>query len=112
MAKMTRKTEESAAKPKRLAMRRKTGADNVADSAAPAKPVTSKAVKSASTRRAVDGTSAQGAGAGCRVLVVHPDSQPTLDRRVSLVDWAYKGKVRRLNDKEHLLIYQRIGGGV
>jgi hypothetical protein len=45
------------------------------------------------------------------VLVVHPDSQPTLDRRVSLVDWAYKGKVRRLNDKEHLLIYQRIGGG-
>jgi 4-amino-4-deoxy-L-arabinose transferase-like glycosyltransferase len=55
--------------------------------------------------------SAPGAGRECRVLVVHPDSQPTLDRRVSLVDWAYKGTVRRLNDKEHLLIYQRIGGG-
>ncbi len=44
----------------------------------------------------------------CRTLVVHPDSQPSLDRRVNLVNWAYTGTVRRLNDKEHLLLYQRI----
>jgi 4-amino-4-deoxy-L-arabinose transferase-like glycosyltransferase len=47
-------------------------------------------------------------GQACRILVVHPDSQPTLDKRVRLVDWAYKATVRRLNDKEHLLIYQRV----
>lgn len=41
-------------------------------------------------------------------MVVHPDGQPTLDKRVHLVDWAYKATVRRLNDKEHLLIYQRV----
>ena len=50
------------------------------------------------------------AGAGCRILVVNPDTQPTLDERVSLTEWAYKGTVRRLNDREHLLIYQRVGG--
>lgn len=47
-------------------------------------------------------------GERCRLMVVHPDSQPSLDRRVTLVDWAYKATVRRLNDKEHLLIYQRV----
>ena len=52
-----------------------------------------------------------GAGENCRLLVVHPDSQPSLDRRVTLVDWAFKGTVRRLSDKEPLLIYQRIRGG-
>lgn len=50
----------------------------------------------------------EGAGADCRLMVVHPDSQPTLDRRVRLVDWAYKGTVRRLSDKEPLLIYLRV----
>ena len=55
--------------------------------------------------------SGNGAGEDCRLMVVHPDSQPTLDRRVKLVDWAYKGTVRRLSDKEPLLIYQRIRGG-
>lgn len=49
-----------------------------------------------------------GGGERCRLLVVHPDSQPSLDKRVNLVDWAYKATVRRLNDKEHLLIYQRV----
>lgn len=58
--------------------------------------------------RSAEVRSAQAAGDRCRVLVVHPESQPTLDRRVKLVDWAYKGKVRRLNDKEYLLIYQRV----
>lgn len=53
--------------------------------------------------------STQEGGAGCRLLVVNPDTQPTLDRRVKLEDWAYKGKVRRLNDREFLLIYQRVG---
>ncbi|MCB2018225.1 MAG: hypothetical protein KDF54_12070 [Hydrogenophaga sp.] len=48
------------------------------------------------------------ADSSCRLLVVHPDSQPTLDRRVTLVEWAYIGRVRRLNDKEFLLIYQRV----
>lgn len=44
----------------------------------------------------------------CRVLVVSPESQPTLDQRVRLVDWAYKATVRRLNDRERLLIYQKV----
>jgi hypothetical protein len=43
-------------------------------------------------------------------MVVHPDSQPTLYLRVQLHEWAYKATVRRLNDKESLLLYQRVGG--
>lgn len=50
------------------------------------------------------------AGNRCKAMVVHPDSQPTLYRRVQLHEWAYKATVRRLNDKESLLIYQRVGG--
>ena len=46
----------------------------------------------------------------CMAMVVNPDTQPTLSKRVQLVDWAYKATVRRLNDKESLLIYQRVGG--
>jgi 4-amino-4-deoxy-L-arabinose transferase-like glycosyltransferase len=46
----------------------------------------------------------------CKAMVVHPDSQPTLDERVRLFEWAYKATVRRLNDKESLLLYQRVGG--
>jgi 4-amino-4-deoxy-L-arabinose transferase-like glycosyltransferase len=45
----------------------------------------------------------------CRSLVVAPESQPTLDRRVDLTQWAFKASVRRLTDsKESLLVYQRI----
>jgi len=45
----------------------------------------------------------------CRSLVVAPESQPTLDRRVDLTQWAFKATVRRLTDsKESLLVYQRI----
>jgi hypothetical protein len=43
-------------------------------------------------------------------MVVNPDTQPTLDERVALTEWAYKATVRRLNDRERLLIYQRVGG--
>lgn len=46
----------------------------------------------------------------CKAMVVHPDSQPTLYLRVQLHEWAYKATVRRLNDKESLLLYQRVGG--
>jgi 4-amino-4-deoxy-L-arabinose transferase-like glycosyltransferase len=46
----------------------------------------------------------------CQAMVVHPDSQPTLDERVQLFEWAYKATVRRLNDKESLLLYLRVGG--
>ena len=46
----------------------------------------------------------------CKAMVVHPDTQPTLDERVQLFEWAYKATVRRLNDKESLLLYQRVGG--
>lgn len=45
----------------------------------------------------------------CRSLVVAPESQPTLDRRVDLTQWAFKATVRRLTDsKESLLVYQRV----
>jgi 4-amino-4-deoxy-L-arabinose transferase-like glycosyltransferase len=45
----------------------------------------------------------------CRSLVVAPESQSTLDRRVDLTQWAFKATVRRLTDsKESLLVYQRI----
>lgn len=52
--------------------------------------------------------SEQGENMNCRLMVVHPDSQAMLDQRVRLVDWAYKGTVRRLSDKEPLLIYIRV----
>jgi 4-amino-4-deoxy-L-arabinose transferase-like glycosyltransferase len=52
-----------------------------------------------------------GAASDCRVLVVTPSSQPTLDRRVELPQWAFKATVSRLTDnKERLLVYQRVGG--
>jgi hypothetical protein len=45
------------------------------------------------------------------MLVVAPASQPTLDERVTLTQWAYRAKVLRLTDnKESLLIYRRVGG--
>ncbi len=45
----------------------------------------------------------------CRSLVVSPDTQPTLDSRVTLTQWAFKATVRRLTDsKESLLVYQRV----
>lgn len=48
--------------------------------------------------------------AACRVMVVSPASQPTLDQRVALTDWAYQASVSRLTDsKETLLVYRRIG---
>lgn len=48
--------------------------------------------------------------ARCRVMVVSPASQPTLDQRVELTDWAYQAAVSRLTDsKETLLVYRRIG---
>lgn len=55
--------------------------------------------------------STDGPAPGCRTLVVTPDSQPTLDQRVDLTQWAFKATVRRLTDtKERLLVYQRVGG--
>lgn len=48
-------------------------------------------------------------GSSCRSMVVSPDSQPTLDSRVDLTQWAFKATVRRLTDsKESLLVYQRV----
>lgn len=48
--------------------------------------------------------------AACRGLVVSPSSQPTLDQRVQLTQWAFKASVSRLTDrKERLLVYQRVG---
>lgn len=48
--------------------------------------------------------------AGCRVMVVSPASQPSLDQRVELTEWAYQAAVSRLTDsKETLLVYRRIG---
>ena len=48
-------------------------------------------------------------GAACRALVVSPDSQPTLDERVTLTQWAFRATVSRLSDrKESLLLYQRV----
>jgi hypothetical protein len=50
-------------------------------------------------------------GERCEGLVVSPDSQGTLDQRVDLTQWAFKATVRRLTDnKESLLLYQRVGG--
>ncbi len=55
-------------------------------------------------------STAQGASR-CQAMVVAPESQPTLDRRVDLTQWAFKATVRRLTDnKESLLLYQRVGG--
>ena len=46
---------------------------------------------------------------GCRAMVVSPETQPTLDERVLLTDWAYKASVSRLTDRrERLLVYLRI----
>jgi len=48
-------------------------------------------------------------GAACRALVVSPESQPTLDERVTLTQWAFRATVSRLSDrKESLLLYQRV----
>ena len=48
--------------------------------------------------------------ARCRSMVVAPESQPTLNDRVDLTQWAFKATVRRLTDnKESLLVYQRVG---
>ena len=48
-------------------------------------------------------------GAACRALVVSPDTQPTLDERVTLTQWAFRATVSRLSDrKESLLLYQRV----
>lgn len=45
----------------------------------------------------------------CRAMVVDPESQPTLDERVHLTEWAYKASVSRLTDqRERLLVYLRI----
>jgi 4-amino-4-deoxy-L-arabinose transferase-like glycosyltransferase len=60
-----------------------------------------------SLRRTGDETAGE-----CRIMVVNPDTQPTLDERVALTEWAYKATVRRLNDRERVLIYQRVGGPV
>jgi 4-amino-4-deoxy-L-arabinose transferase-like glycosyltransferase len=52
-----------------------------------------------------------GPASECRILVVAPGSQPTLDQRVELTQWAFKATVSRLSDnKERLLVYQRVGG--
>lgn len=61
------------------------------------------------------GTKLQADGAtrasACRTLVVSPATQPTLDERVDLTQWAFKATVFRLTDnKERLLVYQRVGG--
>lgn len=48
-------------------------------------------------------------GATCRALVVSPDTQPTLDERITLTQWAFRARVSRLSDrKESLLLYQRV----
>lgn len=47
----------------------------------------------------------------CRTLLVSPATQPTLDQRVDLTQWAFKASVFRLTDRrERLLVYQRVGG--
>jgi 4-amino-4-deoxy-L-arabinose transferase-like glycosyltransferase len=52
-----------------------------------------------------------GPASACRTLVVSPATQPTLDQRVDLTHWAFKATVFRLtDDKERLLVYQRVGG--
>jgi 4-amino-4-deoxy-L-arabinose transferase-like glycosyltransferase len=51
------------------------------------------------------------AAPACQTLVVSPATQPSLDQRVELTHWAFKATVFRLTDnKERLLIYQRVGG--
>jgi len=46
----------------------------------------------------------------CSMLVTTPASQPTLDQRVPLTQWAFKAKISRLGDnKESLLVYRRVG---
>ena len=52
-----------------------------------------------------------GPAPACRTLVVSPATQPTLDQRVDLTQWAFKASVFRLTDRrERLLVYQRVGG--
>lgn len=52
----------------------------------------------------------QADGQACRALVVSPGTQPTLEQRVQLTQWAFKASVSRLTDrKERLLVYQRVG---
>ena len=47
----------------------------------------------------------------CQTLVVSPATQPTLAQRVDLTQWAFRATVFRLTDnKEGLLVYQRVGG--
>jgi 4-amino-4-deoxy-L-arabinose transferase-like glycosyltransferase len=58
-----------------------------------------------SLRRTTSGPASE-----CRTLVVTPGSQPSLDQRVDLTHWAFKATVSRLTDnKERLLVYQRVG---
>ncbi|MBW0172506.1 MAG: ArnT family glycosyltransferase [Hydrogenophaga sp.] len=53
--------------------------------------------------------SSDGNAGRCRSMVVAPESQPTLNERVDLTQWAFKATVRRLTDnKESLLVYQRV----
>lgn len=55
--------------------------------------------------------STSGPATDCRTLVVAPSGQHTLGQRVDLTQWAFKTTVRRLKDnKENLLVYQRVGG--
>ena len=52
----------------------------------------------------------EAAAAACRIMVVNPTSQATLDNRLNLTQWAFKASVSRLTDKkERLLVYQRVG---
>lgn len=52
-----------------------------------------------------------GPAPACRTLLVSPATQPTLDQRVDLTQWAFKASVFRLTDRrERLLVYQRVGG--
>ncbi|MBA4263203.1 MAG: hypothetical protein C0443_14605 [Comamonadaceae bacterium] len=54
-------------------------------------------------------TGSAGTDPACRSMVVNPDSQATLDQRVTLTQWAFKASVSRLTDrKERLLVYQRV----
>src|SRR5690606_13926949 len=49
--------------------------------------------------------------AHCASLLATPQSQASLHQRVDLTQWAFKATVRRLNDnKESLVLYQRVGG--
>ncbi len=55
------------------------------------------------------GTGGTGTHPACRSMVVNPDSQATLDQRVTLTQWAFKASVSRLTDRqERLLVYQRV----